>query len=63
MGKVKDLEWLNREIKKDDEEIRISKEKLIESIKTVDKKMFYTEPEKKKLTFKQKILKILGYGK
>lgn len=55
------MEWLNKEINKDQKEIDINKEKLIKEIKSIDRsKMF---PEKKKKSFLNKLLLVLGYGK
>lgn len=60
---TKRLEWLDREIKKDELEIESSKKKMIQSITKIDKELLYTEPKKPKLTFTQKLLKIIGYGR
>jgi len=58
------LEWLEKEMKKDDAEIIVHKQKLIDEILKIDKsKMFEPPKPKKKLTFFQRLLIFIGYGK
>jgi len=55
------MEWLDKELKKDQKEIVSNKEKLIKEIQLLDKtKMF---PKKQKISFFKKLLIISGYGK
>ena len=65
MGKPKlqqALEWLTKEISKDQKEIDIQKEKTIREIKLLDKtKMFIVKPKEKKTIF-NKIMIAMGYG-
>ena len=57
------LSWLEKEMKKDSNEIAHHKQKAIEEIKQLDKtKMFQPKP-KKKVSILRKILMIFGYGK
>jgi len=54
-------EWLLSEIEKDNKEIDIHKEKMINEIKSLDRsKMFEVKPKENKTIFK-KILMALGY--
>jgi hypothetical protein len=56
------LDWLDKEMKKDQREIEIRKERMIEEIKSIDRsKMLPTG--QKKLTLAQKIQRALGYGR
>jgi len=58
------LNWLNKEIKKDEIEINLHKEKLIKEIKSIDReKMFSIPPSPPKISFFKKLLIVLGYGK
>jgi hypothetical protein len=41
------MEWLSKEIKKDQKLIDINKEKLIEEIKKIDKTKIFTDKKKK----------------
>ena len=57
------LEWLNKEMNKDQKEILDYKKKMIDEVQSLDKsKIFVTKP-KKKVSFWNKMLIILGYGK
>jgi predicted transcriptional regulator YheO len=55
------LEWLNKEMKKDQKEVEMQKMKMIEEVKKLDKKEIFKP--KKKVSIIDKLLKILGYGK
>jgi hypothetical protein len=57
------MEWLNKEMKKDNKEIQNHKIQMIEEIKKLDKRKMFEEKPKKKVSIIDKILKILGYGK
>lgn len=62
----RELDWLKKEMKKDELEIETHKKRLINQIKNIDKtKMFIVEPEsfKKKVSFFDKLLLVFGYGK
>ena len=62
----RELDWLKKEIKKDELEIETHKNRLINQIKKIDRtKMFIPEPEtkKKKMSLFNKLLIIFGYGK
>jgi hypothetical protein len=50
-------------MKRDEMEILKHKSKLIDEIKTLDKKEMFKVPEKKKISFFTKILMIFGHGK
>ena len=57
------LSWLEKEMKRDSNDIQQHKQKTIEEIKQLDKtKMFQPKP-KKKISILRKILMIFGYGK
>jgi len=58
---IQGLEWLDKEIKKDQKEIEDHKQKMISEIKLIDRSKI--GEQKKKLTLVQKIQKIFGYGK
>lgn len=58
---IQGLEWLDKEIKKDQKEIVDQKQKMIAEIKSLDRAKI-TAP-KKKLTIGQKIQRAFGYGK
>jgi len=58
---IQGLEWLDKEIKKDQQEIEDRKKKMIEEIKSLDRSKVCAP--KKKLTLGQKIRRTLGYGK
>jgi len=58
---IQGLEWLDKEIKKDQKEIESQKLKMIDDIKSIDR-LKISEP-KKKLTLGQKIQRTFGYGK
>ena len=55
------LEWLNKEMKKDQKEVENHKTKMIDEIKKFDKNEIFKP--KKKVSIIDKLLKILGYGK
>jgi len=57
------LDWLNKEMKKDSEEIKTHKKKIIDEIKKVDKDKIFKPIPKKKISIIEKILIIFGYGK
>ena len=57
------MEWLNKEMKKDNKEIQNHKTQMIEEIKKLDKRKMFEEKPKNKVSIIDKILKILGYGK
>jgi len=55
------MEWLHKEMDKDQKEIDDTKTKLIKEVQSFDRsKMF---PEKKKPSFFNKLLIVFGYGK
>lgn len=58
---IQGLEWLDKEIKKDQKEIDNQKQKMIEEIKSIDRSKMIVP--KKKLTLSQKIQRAFGYGK
>jgi len=54
------LDWLDKEIKKDQLDIEKHKNQLIQEIKSLDKnKLFEVKPKK---SLSEKIKKIFGYG-
>jgi hypothetical protein len=57
------LNWLDKELKRDEVEISKHKNKLIDEIKGLDKNEMFKVPEKKKISFFTKILIIFGHGK
>ena len=57
------LDWLNKEMKKDNEEVKSHKKKVIDEIKKIDKKKIFEPIPKKKISILEKILIIFGYGK
>lgn len=58
------MDWLTKEMKKDEKEIQNHKMKMIEEIKKIDRNEIIPKPApKQKLTFIKKIAKIFGYGK
>lgn len=57
------LNWLDKELKRDEVEISKHKNKLIDEIKGLDKNEMFKVPEKKKISFFTKILMIFGHGK
>lgn len=57
------LEWLMKEVERDNLEIKTTKNQMIEEIKKIDKTKMFTSKEKKKIGFWKKILIIFGYGK
>jgi hypothetical protein len=57
------LEWLDKEMKKDQMDILNHKKKLISEIVKIDKSKMFVPPIKEKVSFLDKILKIIGYGK
>lgn len=67
------MEWLNKEVIKDNKDISRDKEKLIKEIKSFDRSTIIKEInsinktekmyKKKRLSFFKKIQIILGYGK
>lgn len=57
------LEWLDKEIKKDEISIEQHKKLMIDEILKIDKTKMFSTPEKKKVTFLEKIGRIFGYGK
>jgi hypothetical protein len=57
------LDWLNKEMKKDSEEVKSHKKKVIDEIKKIDKKKIFEPIPKKKISILEKILIIFGYGK
>jgi hypothetical protein len=54
------MEWLSKEIKKDQKLIDINKEKLIEEIKKIDKTKIFTDKKRNKKNIFQKFLLIFG---
>lgn len=58
---IQGLEWLDKEIKKDQKEIDDQKRRMIDEIKSIDRAKIAAP--KKKLTLGQKIQRALGYGK
>jgi|LakMenEpi03Aug12_release.lakeMendotaPanAssembly.Ray.scaffolds.fasta_scaffold3973222_2 hypothetical protein len=52
-----DIEWLNRQIQKDNKEIDNTKKKLIDDLKNFNKEEFFKK-EKKELTLFEKITKL-----
>lgn len=57
------LDWLNKEMKKDSEDVKSHKKKIIDEIKKIDKKKIFEPIPKKKISILEKILIIFGYGK
>ena len=58
------MDWLTKEMKKDEKEIQNHKMKMIDEIKKIKKDEIVPKPTpKEKLTFIKKIAKIFGYGK
>jgi hypothetical protein len=57
------LNWLDKEMKRDEVQIAKHKNKMIEEIKNLDRKEMFKVPEKKKISFFTKILMIFGHGK
>jgi hypothetical protein len=57
------LDWLNKEMKKDSEDVKSHKKKVIDEIKKIDKKKIFEPIPKKKISILEKILIIFGYGK
>jgi hypothetical protein len=55
------MNWLQKEMEKDQTEIQNHKKKLIEDIKKLDKTKMFVK-EQKKLSIIDKILLIFGYG-
>ena len=55
------LDWLESEIKKDNQEIENNKKRQIREILSIDKKKMFEPPPKK--SFFEKMLITLGYGK
>lgn len=56
------LEWLNKEIKKDEIQINEHKQQLINEILSLKKDEMFSEPKIKKISFLDKLKKIFGYG-
>jgi len=50
------LDWLNKEMKKDSEEVKSHKKKVIDEIKKIDKKKIFEPIPKKKISILEKIL-------
>ena len=57
------MDWLNKEMKKDEKEIEEHKKKIIEELKKIDKEKFFEPKPKNKVSIFKKILIIFGYGK
>lgn len=57
------LDWLSKEMEKDQKEIQNHKKKLVNEIKTLKKSEMFTIKPKKKISIWDKILIIFGYGK
>jgi hypothetical protein len=57
------LNWMEKEIKKDEMEVNLNKKKLIEEIKSIDRETMFKKQEKPKMGFFEKISIIFGYGK
>ena len=58
------LNWLDKEMTKDEKEIQNHKMKMINELKKIDKNELIPKPTpKEKLTFIKKIAQIFGYGK
>ena len=55
------LNWLDKEMKKDQKEVEIQKTRMINEIKKINKEELFKP--KKKVSIIDKLLKILGYGK
>ena len=58
---IQGLDWLDKEIKKDQKEIEDQKQKMITEVKLIDRSKIGNT--KKKLTILQRIAKVFGYGK
>lgn len=56
------LNWLDKEMTKDEKEIQNHKMKMINELKKIDKNELIPKPTPK-LTFIKKIAQIFGYGK
>ena len=56
------MDWLEKEKEKDNLEISNHKNQMIEDIKSWDKEKLFKPQPKKKVSFFQKLLKIMGYG-
>jgi hypothetical protein len=56
------LDWLNKQIEKDKIEIDNEKKKFIEQLLKTDKRKMFEVEEPKKMSFFEKLGKILGYG-
>ena len=57
------LQWLDKELKKDQKEVEIQKKKMIDEIKKIDKSELFVIKQEKKVSIIDKLLKIFGYGK
>lgn len=57
------LSWLNKELEKDQKDLKDQKKRMIDEIKSLDKNKMFLEKPKKKISIWNKILIILGYGK
>lgn len=58
------LDWLNKEMTKDDKEIQNHKMKMIDELKKFDRNELIPKPTpKQKLTLIKKLALIFGYGK
>ncbi len=57
------LEWLSKEMEKDQREVMNHKKKTINEIKSLDKNKMFEEKPKKKISILDRILIIFGYGK
>ena len=57
------LDWLDKEMKKDQKEVEIQKKKMIDEIKNLDKNKLFVQEQKNKVSIIDKLLKIFGYGK
>ena len=58
------LDWLNKEMTKDEKDIQNHKMKMIDEIKKFDRSELIPKPTpKQKLTLIKKLAQIFGYGK
>ncbi len=54
-------DWLKKEVEKDQKELEIQRNRMINEIKSIDKDKMFIEKPKPKKSFLKKILMIFGY--
>jgi len=60
---IQGLEWLKKEANKDQQEVDVEKEKMINNLKSIDRsKMFPKKQKKKRKSIMKKLSIILGNG-